>query len=284
MENEAEKNSKSESRLDRLKRATLSSLSSSAVRDLIVIITFSIFCFILATELNAFENMYEFTRAHEELELDELFTLLMILSVAFGVFSIRRVIELREEVKVRKQAEKEIRKLAYHDPLTGVANRILLMDRLTHIVALARRHERRLAILFIDLDGFKKINDTLGHKYGDEVLKNVAQRLVEAVRGFDTVSRIGGDEFIVVLEEVRDTEEVNQTTERIYDFLIKAHKLAGKEVVVTPSIGVSMFPEHGDVCDALIGHADTAMYYAKSEGKSRIALFDENMKKEPFEK
>lgn len=263
-----------------LKSAVLSALSSSAVRDLIVIITFAVICFILAVEFNAFENMYEFSRAHEELELDELFSLLMILSVAFGVFSIRRSLELRIEVKVRKQAEEEIRELAYYDPLTGVANRTLLKDRLTHTMALARRHESRLAILFIDLDGFKDINDTLGHKFGDEVLKNVAQRLVGALRGFDMVSRIGGDEFIVALEEVRDIEEINKITERIHVSLIKVHKLAGKDVVVTPSIGVSIFPEHGEECDILIENADTAMYNAKHEGKSRIAHYDESMKKE----
>ena len=280
MANDVEKTDNAEKNFAGMKSAISNALSSSAIRDLIGIIVFSVVCFFLAVKFNAFENMYEFSRAHEELELDELFSLLMILSVAFGVYSIRRVLELRVEVKVRIQAEEEIRKLAYYDPLTGVANRILLKDRLTHIVALARRHESQLAILFIDLDGFKQINDTLGHKYGDEVLKNVAQRLLGAVRSFDTVSRIGGDEFIVVLEEVSGIEEINQITERIYGALIKAHKLAGKEVVVTPSIGVSIFPEHGEICDTLIGRADTAMYYVKAEGKSRFAVFEESMNKE----
>jgi diguanylate cyclase (GGDEF)-like protein len=252
--------------------------ASSAFKDLMMIAVISVISFSLATEYNAFENLHAFSRQHEDLELDELFTLLMILSVALSIFSFRRIIELRHEVHIRKRAEDKIRKLAYYDNLTGLANRTLLKDRLVHIIAHARRQKTMLAILFIDLDGFKRINDTLGHNYGDEVLKNVAQRMLGAVRDFDTVARLGGDEFIVVLEGVSDLQEINIIAKRIMEALTKHHLLAEQEVLATPSIGISVFPDDGSTCDILIKHADMAMYQSKLGGKGQFQFFKKSTK------
>lgn len=257
-------------------------LSSASWRDLVVILILSVISFYLSVKYNAFENMHEFSRQHEELELDEFFTLLMIVSVALAVYSVRRVMDLEREVSERKQAEAVIRKLAHYDPLTGAANRTLLNDRLSHIMALARRHNSMLAIIYLDLDGFKAINDNLGHEYGDEVLKNVVQRLRRAVRDFDTVARLGGDEFLVVLEEVRGIKEVEQVVARINAVLQEPYALAGQEMRVTSSIGVSIFPEHGEMCDQLIKRADIAMYRAKSAGKSRVKFYETNMEGLPL--
>lgn len=253
--------------------------SSRSFKDLLVIIVFSLISFALASEYNAFENLHAYSREHEDLELDELFTLLMILSVAFSVFSYRRVNELRHEVRIRKQAEETIRKMAYYDSLTSLPNRTLLMDRLMHIMAHARREKIQFAILFIDLDGFKRINDTLGHDYGDEVLKNVSQRMLGAVRDVDTVARFGGDEFIVVMESVKGLEEIDFITHRIFDALMKTHLLDGQKLQVSASIGISVFPDDADNCDLLIKHADTAMYESKSNGKAQIRFFNESFNK-----
>ena len=247
---------------------------SGAFKDMMVIAVISLISFLLATEYNAFENLHAYSRQHEDLELDELFTLLMILSVALSIFSFRRIIELRHEVHIRKLAEDKISKLAYYDNLTGLANRTLLKDRLVHIMAHARRQKTMIAILFIDLDDFKKINDTLGHNYGDEVLKHVAQRMLGAVREVDTVARIGGDEFIVILEGVNDLQEINIIAKRINGTLSRHHLLAEHKVIATPSIGISVFPNDGSTCDILIKHADTAMYQSKACGKEKIQFFN----------
>lgn len=249
-------------------------MAISAFKDMVVIAVISLISFALATEYNAFENIHAYSRQHEEMELDELFTLLMILSVALSVFSLRRMIELRREVQIRKETEEQVRKLAYYDTLTGLANRTLLKDRLVHIMAHARRQKTMLAILFIDLDDFKKINDTLGHNYGDEVLKNVAQRMLGAVRDVDTVARLGGDEFIVVLEGVNDLQDINIIAQRIVDALTKYHLLAEQKVLATPSVGISVYPDDGSACDVLIKNADTAMYQSKSSGNGKIQFFN----------
>jgi len=251
-------------------------MSSRAFKDLILVIVLSLFSFALAIEYNAFEKLHAYSREHEDLELDELFTLLMILSVAFSVFSLRRVNELRNEVRNRKQAEETIRKMAYYDSLTGLPNRLLLKDRLVHVMAHARRQKIQFAILFIDLDGFKKINDSLGHDYGDDVLKNVAQRMLAAVRDVDTVARFGGDEFIVVMEDVKGLEEINFITQRVFDALMRPHLLAEQKLQVSASIGISVFPDDGDSCEILIKHADTAMYESKSKGKGQIKFFNDD--------
>ena len=250
--------------------------ASRSFKDLLVIVILSLITFALAVEFNAFETLHALSRKYEDLELDELFTLLMILSIALSVYSLRRALELRKEVTERKLAEQKIRELAYFDSLTGLANRLLLKDRLIHIMAHARRQKTQLAILFIDLDGFKKINDTLGHKSGDEVLKNVAQRMLGAVRDVDTVARFGGDEFIVVLESIIDLTELHNITQRIFEALSKAHQFSEQKVYATPSIGISIYPVDGETCEVLIKNADTAMYQSKSAGKDQIHFFNQD--------
>ncbi|MCW8935536.1 MAG: GGDEF domain-containing protein [Gammaproteobacteria bacterium] len=255
-------------------------MSSRAFKDLVVIIVLSLISFVFAVEYNAFEKLYAFSRKHEHFDLDELFSLLMILSVALSVFSFRRVRELREEVRNRLGAEETVRKMAYYDSLTGLPNRTLLNDRLEHVMAQARRQKTQFAILFIDLDGFKNINDNLGHNYGDEVLQNVAQRMLAEVRDIDTVARFGGDEFIVLMESVKGLEEINIITRRIFDSLMKHHLLAGQKLQVTASIGIAVFPSDGDTCELLIKHADTAMYESKANGKGQIRFFNDDFNKQ----
>lgn len=164
---------------------------------------------------------------------------------------------------------------AERDALTQLPNRVLLIDRFARAIAAARRHGGRLALLFLDLDNFKQINDTQGHAVGDEVLKGVAQRLVAAVRDADTVSRHGGDEFLVLLTDIEQPEDAG----RIAAKLLQALRLPGCESHAVPcltaSIGVSLYPDDGDDIDLLIARADQAMYRAKRSGTGGCVFHDD---------
>jgi diguanylate cyclase (GGDEF)-like protein/PAS domain S-box-containing protein len=162
---------------------------------------------------------------------------------------------------------------AEHDFLTGLPNRMLLNDRINQAIVLAPRHMKHVAVLFLDLDGFKHINDSLGHPVGDKLLQSVAERLVECVRGSDTVSRQGGDEFVVLLSEVEQSEDAAVTARRILAAVAEAHSIDQHDLHVTASIGVSVYPGDGLNADVLIKNADIAMYQAKGNGRQNFQFF-----------
>jgi diguanylate cyclase (GGDEF)-like protein len=195
-----------------------------------------------------------------------------------------------QDISARRKAEDEIRYLAYYDSLTGLPNRRLLNEWLGRALESARTRNKQLAILFIDLDRFKRINDTLGHLVGDELLKTVANRLMAHVRMNDyvirigaedvdsaTVSRLGGDEFTVILNGVRSQSEAEMATRRILDALNKPMTVGGHELVVTASVGGAVYPKDGDSADTLFRNADTAMYHAKASGRGRFQFFTDDM-------
>ncbi len=184
---------------------------------------------------------------------------------------------LEAEIGERKQAELRARHLADHDALTGLPNRRILEDRLTQALALSHRNRKFSAVMFIDLDRFKAINDSLGHAVGDELLKEVAQRLVGQLRVGDTVCRIGGDEFVVVLPEITRGADAAQVAQKIMDTLSEPIVLDGRDVAVTPSIGISVFPDDGADAETLIRNADAAMYHAKQIGRCNYQFFTEQM-------
>lgn len=191
---------------------------------------------------------------------------------------IRRLLKKsREETARVEEAKKEIENLAYFDSLTGVPNRTLLQDRLTHIMAHARRHKTLVAVMFIDLDGFKMINDKYGHNYGDRVLKTAADRMVQTVREVDTVARLGGDEFVIILEEVENVDEVSEIAERVLISLSNPHEIKDEKAFATPSIGISLFPDDGELCKDLVKYADIAMYHAKMAGKKQYHFYQQGM-------
>jgi diguanylate cyclase (GGDEF)-like protein/PAS domain S-box-containing protein len=166
---------------------------------------------------------------------------------------------------------------ARHDGLTALPNRSLLRDRLTQATILARRHQRRVALLYIDLDRFKAVNDTHGHLVGDALLRAVAERLQSCVRTSDTVSRQGGDEFIVLLAEVEDVQDAARCAQKILAALGEAVIIDGNSIVATPSIGISIFPDDGEDVEAVVRNADTAMYHAKQCGRNNYQFFTRDM-------
>ncbi len=183
------------------------------------------------------------------------------------------------DITRRKQTEEEIKRLAFYDPLTDLPNRRLMLDRLQQAKTASARSARHGALLFIDLDNFKTLNDTLGHDVGDLLLQQVGQRLVSCVREGDTVARLGGDEFVLILEDLsRDSQEahsqVNTVGEKILGTLNTTYQLAGYEYHNTPSIGVALFIGHEHTVNELLKRADIAMYQAKTAGRNTLRFFD----------
>ena len=181
------------------------------------------------------------------------------------------------DVSAARAIRQKMAHLAHHDFLTDLPNRMLLSDRVANAIALARRHGKQCAVLFLDLDRFKHINDSLGHPIGDELLQSVAQRVVAWVRGSDTVSRQGGDEFVVLLSEIEHAEDAARSAEKILLALAAPHSIAEKELHITASIGISVYPEDGRDAETLIRCADTAMYHAKNKGRNNYQFFTEDM-------
>jgi len=187
---------------------------------------------------------------------------------------------LRQRVRrlVRERnAEKCIAYMAFNDSLTGLLNRRKFLERLEYGLAQARRSNTELALMFLDLDGFKLVNDSLGHDVGDELLKMVAERLVACLRESDTVARLGGDEFTAVLTQVTSRDQVERAAERVLESLGKAIDLGDRSVHIGASIGVAMYPEHGADVRTLLRSADMAMYQAKAEGRNNIRFYNQEV-------
>ncbi|MRV74461.1 EAL domain-containing protein [Duganella sp. FT92W] len=181
------------------------------------------------------------------------------------------------DISDRKKAEERTRHLAEHDYLTDLPNRVLLQDRLSQALAAARRHQAMLAILYIDLDHFKQVNDTLGHPVGDALLKEVAARLVRCVRGADTVSRYGGDEFLVLLADIGGSGQAAHVAGSILQALAQPCVVEGHTLPLSASIGISIFPGDGGSIDELIARADVAMYHAKQNRRNSFQFFNPHM-------
>jgi diguanylate cyclase (GGDEF)-like protein/PAS domain S-box-containing protein len=184
---------------------------------------------------------------------------------------------LQEEIVERRQAEARVHHMAYHDSLTGLPNRALLTDRLERAMLAAQRGGTRLAVMFIDLDRFKTINDSLGHLTGDHLLREVASRLCRAVRMSDTVARLGGDEFVVLVPGVHAADECRQIGDKIIEALSAPFPFEGRSLHISPSIGICLYPEDGADVEALMRNADAAMYHAKASGRNNYQFFTQRM-------
>jgi len=194
-----------------------------------------------------------------------------------------------QDVTQLKHAEEEIRRLAFYDGLTGLANRMLFMDRLDYEITSAERNNNFFALLFLDLDQFKRINDTYGHYIGDLLLKNVSETLQKCIRSSDTASgpvtdnsdtliaRFGGDEFIILLPDISEPERAAIVAQRILHEMPRTHHLDGHDISVTTSIGISVYPADGETSEVLLKHADSAMYHAKETGRNNYQFFKESL-------
>ena len=181
------------------------------------------------------------------------------------------------DITATKQAEQTIRHMAYHDALTGLPNRVLFNDRLTMALANARRMKKYAAVMMLDLDKFKQVNDVLGHKIGDLLLKAVAERLTKLLRKSDTVARMGGDEFMIILPEISHEYDAGMVAEKIIEVFQWPFRLETKELSVTTSVGVAVFPEDGDDTDTLMKRADIAMYCSKGLGRNKYCCYSPEM-------
>jgi diguanylate cyclase (GGDEF)-like protein len=205
--------------------------------------------------------------------------------------SVRRALNERAERLRREKAEANLKKseeqllfLAYHDPLTNLPNRSLLQDRLMQALSSAERRSEKVALLFIDLDQFKFVNDSLGHSAGDQLLKQVAERLERCARNGDTVARLGGDEFVVVLSGVKDSTDAAFAANRVKEDMAAEFTISGTRLSATCSIGISIFPDDGGDSEVLIKHADTAMFSAKENGRNQWQFFTPEMNRRAVER
>jgi diguanylate cyclase (GGDEF)-like protein len=188
-----------------------------------------------------------------------------------------RTRELQAEVVERRNAEERLDHLAHHDPLTGLPNRLMFIENLKHSLALAARADRQLAILFIDLDRFKEVNDTLGHAVGDELLIAVTHRLAGHLRTSDTLGRLGGDEFVCVLEDIKDASEAGRVADKLIGLLTQPFNILEHELFVSASIGICLYSNDGEDVDTLVRNADTAMYQAKANGRGCSYFYSPEM-------
>jgi PAS domain S-box-containing protein len=197
-----------------------------------------------------------------------------------------------QDITERKRTEEQIRSLAYFDSITGLPNRPLFHDQLERAIAFASRHDMKVAVMFLDLDRFKEINDTLGHAAGDDLLKGIAVRLQQCLRGYDmvsrncgmegrrgtnTIARLGGDEFTVILQDIGEAQQVTTIAGRILKSVAEPFSLGEVEICVSASIGISIYPEDGTDSGSLVKNADAAMYHAKKEGRNNLQFFTQAM-------
>ena len=193
-------------------------------------------------------------------------------------------ISLALEIDKRKLIEKNLEFQAYHDSLTGLPNRALLLDRTEQAIVHAKRNGSLLAVLFLDLDNFKQVNDSLGHSVGDEVLVTVSRMLKKSIREMDTIARLGGDEFTILLSDFKKPEEISEIMAKLFGVLQSPLRIKGNEFFVTTSIGISIYPDNGNTPEILLRNADTAMYRAKEKGRNGFEFYTEDMTEVALEK
>jgi len=187
------------------------------------------------------------------------------------------------DITLRKTHEQALKRIAYFDELTGLPNRTLLSDRMSQGIAQTQRSGKTMAVCFLDLDGFKQVNDTFGHEMGDKLLIEVTKRISSCLRKIDTLSRIGGDEFVLLLLDLNNENEFINSVERILDIVQQTFLIDNSTINISASLGVTLFPQNDNDADTLLRHADQAMYMAKQKGKNQYCLFDPHLNQQAFQ-
>ncbi len=190
-----------------------------------------------------------------------------------GKKRLKEVDDLIQLIAARKRAEEKLAYLATHDALTGLPNRILFTEHLNHAILSAQRNGLKLAVMMLDLDKFKEINDTFGHRAGDQLLQTIGMRLTSVLRKSDTVARMGGDEFMLLLSELKKVDEASYVAHKLLQIIQEPIELENHELTVTFSIGISLSPDHGTIPDVLFKNADIAMYNVKRSGRNGYEFY-----------
>ena len=237
-------------------------------KEALTIISIGIASFIIAGQYDFLEQFIEFSRAHEDWELDELLITCVVLSFCLTVVLIKRSRQLNHEINLRIEIEQELARQALIDPLTNLPNRRNFLPRFKESVEQARTSNIIQAVLFIDIDDFKKINDTYGHTAGDELLVKISDLLSDSIRKTDLISRIAGDEFIIHLSNIQDRDEASLVAEKILERVYSSD-----DNRISLSIGIALMPEHASTAEELIASADSAMYIAKERGKNQYCYY-----------
>ena len=245
--------------------------------DLALGTAIAVVVFVAAVQVELFEWFYEFSRAHEDMELDEVVPAILALGIGSTFFAFRRLVDQHAEIKRRIAAEQHVARIAMHDPLTGLPNRRLFGDRLDKAVARARRSDEQVAVLMIDLDRFKPVNDIHGHAAGDQLLIQIAERLQATLRDQDTLARMGGDEFAVVQVALETPDSALRVARRLIAAIEAPFKVDGASVSVGLSIGICIFAGKDEAPDELIRRADIALLRAKQLRGSTFSFYEAEM-------
>jgi diguanylate cyclase (GGDEF)-like protein len=246
-------------------------------RDALIVSAICVVTFVLSVWMDLFEAIDEFLHEHDAWQLDEIAVVALLASVALIIFGYRRIRELRSEVKARGEAEAEARKLARHDPLTGLPNRRCFSEKLEQALGPTLDQGVRVAVLMLDLDGFKQINDVYGHAVGDRALMETAERISSATREGTMLARLGGDEFALIMPKIKSLEDPTGLARRVIAALAEPFTVGSKETTLSCGVGIAIAPDDGVEPDELLRRADRALYRAKAEGRSSIRYFESNM-------
>lgn len=249
-----------------------------AVVDLIVISVLAVVAFLISGAFDALERIMDFAQSHEEYELDEILTVFILFAVAAAVFSVRRIQEFKQQYRQRLKAEGEILHMAYHDSLTDLPNRAHFGEALARELARSRRSGSMVAVICLDLDRFKQVNDLFGHSAGDQLLRRVSRRFQGVLRDMDTLARLGGDEFAVLLPDIGQPENAAILARRLIEVADAPFDLDGQAAAIGVSAGI-VVAESGDTIAAeeLMRAADLALYRAKSDGRGCFHFFEPEM-------
>ncbi|CAM3273055.1 putative bifunctional diguanylate cyclase/phosphodiesterase [Shewanella violacea] len=253
---------------------------SAFSREISFIFILSVILLIICVNIDAFEKLVDFVEYYEYYELDEIVMLVLISSISFMVIIIRNVKHLNVEIKLRIKSENKLNKLAFFDPLTGLPNRALFKNKLEQFVSRDKESMQLGAVLYIDLDDFKNINDSMGHAWGDELLKKFSERLQIQLRTYDTLFRISGDEFTVIIGSPINIHGISTLAEKLIESLKAPFILDREEVYTSMSVGVAVFPTDAQTAKGLLKCADTAMYSAKHEGKGHYRYYSIDLDKQ----